>query len=101
MEDIEDKNVETSLVTKLFGDHSDPEKLPHFLLVAFEEKHTSKADLDDANVIHGFVEGNKIVRLAVDWNADITAQQVAASMAANSKTNSCVELPDEAEPAEE
>lgn len=92
LSDTTDRDVINSPVMALFGDHSEEIELPHFLILAFKFKPTNQADLTAGYVLHGFVEENRIKRLAVNWNDGISVESVIEVMRNAGISNSCVKL---------
>lgn len=95
LDDVLDGVVVDSPIMKLFGDHSDDVELPHFLILAFKSKPKNQANLKEGYVIHGFVEENRIKRLAVNWNDSISVETVIEVMRNAGVGNSCVKLVEE------
>jgi len=92
VDDIAGKDVRASLVSTLFGPHDEPETIPHFLMFAFKADPTTLEELRAGHVIHGFVEGNQITRLVLDWDPGITTEKVTRELQARDKTFSCTKL---------
>lgn len=90
--DAGDGNLARSPLPAYFGFHSASVRLPHFVVLAFKDKPKTLEELESGHVIHGFVEGDKIVGLALDRNDNVTAASVSQAMKEYGLTNSCVSL---------
>lgn len=90
--DAGDGNLARSPLPAYFGSHKAGVRLPHFVVLAFQDKPTTLEELEAGHVIHGFLEGGKIVGLALDRNANVTAASVSRAMEEFGLTNSCVAL---------
>lgn len=90
--DAGDGNLARSPLPAYFGSHNAGVRLPHFIVLAFQDKPTTLEELEAGHVIHGFVEGGKIVGLALDRNDNVTAASVSRAMEEYGLKNSCVAL---------